>query len=507
MFSRYVLTTFGGPRGNKLEVNLTHAAGNLQNNLVSNSQSLDIQNNKKPFHFIGIGGIGMSALARILLARGLKVSGSDRAGSEILDELKDMGASIHVGHKNSNVNGAGVVVVSTAITDDNPELVEAKKNNLPILHRSQLLAHLTEGKRLIGVSGTHGKTTTTGMLAQVLVDGDLDPTVVVGGLFTKIGANSRFGKSEFFVAEIDESDGTHVSVHPSVGIITNIETDHLENYPGGLEEILESMTIFAKQTKDILIVCVDDNGCRKLLDILPENLSAKVITYATKDSGFKADYYFESISSFGFNVYKEANLLGKSSLSVPGIHNKSNAIASVITALELGIPFETISKSLTQFSGVDRRFQILGEEADVTVIDDYAHHPTEVVATLQAAKDYVLESKEDRRIVILFQPHQPGRMKNHWNEFLQAFDNADLVLITDIYIARGSAIEGVNSEKFVSELSHSNSHYIGCDVKELATKVMPYLQSNDILMTVGAGSITKVGPQLLELLKQNGRSA
>lgn len=488
-----------------MEVNLTNAAGNLQNKIASNSQSVDIQNTNKPFHFIGIGGIGMSALARILLARGKKVSGSDRADSEILQELRDMGASIHVGHNKSNVNGACAVVVSTAITDENPELVEAKKNNLPIMHRSQLLVELTKGKKLIGVSGTHGKTTTTGMLAQVLVDGDLDPTVVVGGVFTKIGANSRYGKSEYFVAEIDESDGTHVSVHPSVGIITNIETDHLENYPGGLDQILESMTIFAKQTKDILIVCVDDLGCRSLLEILPKNLTARIITYSTKGNDFRSDYSFEPLAAFGFKVYKDESLLGTSGLNVPGVHNKSNAIASIITALELGIDFETINQSLKQFKGVDRRFQILGKESDVTVIDDYAHHPTEVVATLEAAKDFVSDSRQ--RVVILFQPHQPGRMKNHWNEFLKAFDNADLVLITDIYIARGSAIEGVTSKKFVSELKHKNSHYIGCEVKELAKKVMPFLQSNDILMTVGAGSVTTVGPQILELLRENGRSS
>lgn len=449
----------------------------------------------------------MSALARILLARGKKVSGSDRSESVIIDELTSRGAEIAIGHQSKNVNGAGCVIVSTAITEDNPELVEARKANLPVIHRSELLSLLTRGKKLIGVSGTHGKTTTTGMLAQILVDGEVDPTVVVGGVFTKIGANSRHGDGDHFVAEIDESDGTHISVNSSVGIITNIETDHLENYPGGLEEILESMAIFCKKTEELLIICLDDPGCQRLLEILPKDLRAKIITYSTKKETVHSDYSFDSTNSMQLRVWEQDKLLGETRLSVPGTHNKSNALAGVIVGLHLGIPFKTIARSLSEFKGVDRRFQILGTEDNVTVIDDYAHHPTEVVATLQAAREYLSESETANRLVILFQPHQPGRLKNHWVEFLNSFANADLVLITDIYIARGAPIEGIDSKRFVSEMSHANAHYLKGDIKDLAKNVIPYLQSNDILMTVGAGNITTVGPQILELLKQNGRSA
>ncbi len=490
-----------------MEVNLSEAAGNLQNNLVETPKLIELNDINGPIHFIGIGGIGMSALARILLARDFKVSGSDRADSDILAELKELGAAIHIGHRGSNLNGCGAVVVSTAITEDNPEMIQARANNLPVLHRSQMLALLTRGRDLIGVSGTHGKTTTTGMLAQVLVDGKLDPTVVVGGVFTKIGSNSRCGKSKHFVAEIDESDGTHISVNPSIGVITNIETDHLENYPGGLEEILESMVVFCKQTRDLLVVCLDDPGCQRLLEILPEDLKPSILTYSTRKETINSDYSFESTSSFGFRIYKGDELLGETRLSVPGTHNKSNAIACFVIGLYLGIPFETISKSLSEFCGVNRRFQILGTESNITVIDDYAHHPTEVVATLQAAREYLSENNQLKRLVILFQPHQPGRLKNHWVEFLNAFANADLVFITDIYIARGEPIPGISSERFVDEMSHADAHYLGGATADIAKSVIPFLQSSDILMTVGAGDITRVGPQILELLRSDGRSS
>ena len=490
-----------------MEVNLSEATGNLQNNLVTNSQSINTNSIKGPVHFIGIGGIGMSALARILLAKGVEVSGSDRANSELLEELESKGAKIFIGHQASNIKGSGAVVVSTAITEDNPEMVEALAAKIPVIHRSQMLALLTQGHKLLGVSGTHGKTTTTGMLAQILVDGGLDPTVVVGGVFTKIGSNSRYGKGDYFVAEIDESDGTHISVNPSIGVITNIETDHLENYPGGLEEILQSMVTFCIQTKDLLVVCLDDPGCQRLLEILPKDNIPKILTYSTKKETINSDYSFESTSSFGFRVYQGDVLLGETKLSVPGTHNKSNALACCVIGLYLGIPFDTISSSLNEFCGVNRRFQILGTENGITVIDDYAHHPTEVVATLQAAREYLSESDLAKRLVILFQPHQPGRLKNHWTEFLNAFANADLVFISEIYIARGKPIQGVSSEIFVKEMSHADAHYLPGKTEELARSVLPHLKKNDILMTVGAGDITKVGPQILELLRSNGRSA
>ena len=267
------------------------------------------------------------------------------------------------------------------------------------------------------------------------------------------------------------------------------------------------MVVFCKQTEDLLVVCIDDPGCQRLLEILPKNLKCKIVTYSTKKETIHSDYSFESTNSFAFRVYEKEKRLGEVSLSVPGTHNKSNALACIVVGIKLGLDFKTIAKSLNEFNGVDRRFQILGTEDNVTVIDDYAHHPTEIVATLQAAREYLSESESSNRLVILFQPHQPGRLKNHWVEFLNAFANADLVLITDIYIARGGEIEGVNSEIFVSEMSHANAHYIKGNVKELARVVMPYLQSNDILMTVGAGDITTVGPQILELLKTDGRSA
>ncbi len=455
----------------------------------------------------------MSALARLALAAGKAVSGSDKADSPLLDELRQKGATIFLGHSAENVRDAALLVVSTAITSENPEAVEAAQRQIPIIHRSAMLAHLTRSKKLVGVSGTHGKTTTTGMIAQILIDGKLDPSVVVGGVFQKINANSRHGESDFFVAEIDESDGTQVGVDSYISVVTNIEGDHLENYPGGLPEIDLAMKKFVLNTTRATVICADDAGCRRLLEAISESVNNfSVITYGqgTENS---ADYTFESTGPFSIVMKKGSTVLGAVELAVPGEHNKYNALATTIIGLELGIDFDTIVKSLATFTGVNRRFQVLGEARGVIVIDDYAHHPTEVDATLKGAKEYLKLKATQRalassgngagepgRLVALFQPHQPGRLQNHWDAFCNSFTDADLVLVTDIYVARGKGIEGVTSERFAREINHKNVHYIKGQIANLASEVIPFLQPNDILMTIGAGDITGVGPQIIELL-------
>lgn len=455
----------------------------------------------------------MSALARLALARGKAVSGSDKADSPLLDELREKGATIFLGHSAENVRDAALMVVSTAITPDNAEAVEAAQRQIPIIHRSAMLAHLTQGKKLIGISGTHGKTTTTGMVAQILIDGQLDPSVVVGGVFQKINANSRHGESDYFVAEIDESDGTQVGVDSFISVVTNIEGDHLENYPGGLPEIELAMKKFVLNTTGATVICADDAGCRRLLDAVNESKNNfSVITYGqgTENS---ADYTFESTGPFSIVMKKGSTVLGSVELAVPGEHNKYNALATTIIGLELGIDFDTIAKSLATFTGVNRRFQVLGEARGVIVIDDYAHHPTEVDLTLKGAKEYLQLKATQRalaaskngagepgRLVVLFQPHQPGRLQNHWDAFCNSFTDADLVLVTDIYVARGKDIEGVTSERFAREINHKNVHYLKGQIANLASDVIPFLQPNDILMTIGAGDITGVGPQIIELL-------
>jgi UDP-N-acetylmuramate--alanine ligase len=450
---------------------------------------------KGSVHFIGIGGIGMSALARLVLARGIKVSGSDREDSAITHELRDLGAHVFIGHEAKNVDGAGLVAVSTAITDANPELQEAKRLGLPILHRSGILRLLTETKKVIAISGTHGKTTTTGMMAQVFMDAGLEPDVVVGGIFQRIGSNSHAGKGEFFIAEADESDRTHAEMISYTSVITNIEPDHLENYPGGMKEICANMVSFANHSSHAVVLCADDQGCRSIAD----QVKPTVIWYGGKKQSPDAHFTYESTPA-GMRVFHNGNALGEIELSVPGEHNKINALAAVAVAIDAGIPFAKVAGALRQFGGVARRFQHLGTKAGVTVVDDYGHHPTEVRATLEAARQYQSTHPEVKRVVAFFQPHQPGRLRDLWDEFTQAFGDADLVVLADVYIARGGEIENINSERFSKEVRASNVKYVPGKASELAPKVVPLLQPGDLVLTIGAGDITKVGPELIKLL-------
>jgi UDP-N-acetylmuramate--alanine ligase len=456
-------------------------------------------------HFIGVGGIGMSALAELLLARGYVVSGSDKEASAVTKRLEGLGLKFFTGHDAGNVAGAGAIVVSTAITTDNPEIAAAQQRNLPIWHRSQVLLYLSRNHKLVAISGTHGKTTTTGMVAQVLVDAGKDPSVVVGGIFNRIGSNARFGRGELFVAEADESDGTHTASESEIAVITNIEPDHLENYPGGIEQIKENFVTFANRSNGFALLCEDDAGCREIRD----RIRTRVVTYGRHDISPDADYTYQSLAGFGMQVYQRSKILGELNLSVPGEHNKINALAAIAIGRELGIAFDAIADALSQFGGVARRFQILGTESGVTVVDDYAHHPTEVAATLQASKQYVAGKPQLKRVLALFQPHQPGRLRDLWDEFVRCFPLADKVLIADIYVARGKPIEGITSERFAAEITHPNVAYVPGSARELPEKILPFLNDGDLLLTIGAGDITKVGPEILRLLKQghgNGTS-
>lgn len=456
----------------------------------------DLDTLEEPVHLIGIGGIGMSGIARLLLSAGKAVSGSDKADNEILSELKEMGAVVFIGHAAANVKDARSVVVSTAITDENPELREARARTLPVWHRSDLLAALSRKKKLIAVSGTHGKTTTTGMVAQVLLDGGLCPSVVVGGVFERIGSNACAGGGEYFVAETDESDGTHANVESHIAVLTNIEPDHLENYPGGLEQIRDLMMSFLKNCKHAVVLCTDDAGCRAVMSKIT---GQRVITYGRCDLSPEANYTYRSLEGGKLDVFKRGVRLGEVTMAVPGEHNKQNALAAIAVADELGVPFETIAGGLGAFTGVDRRFQIIGQGQGILVVDDYAHHPTEVAATLEAARQF-MSTRGKGRIVALFQPHQPNRLRDLWNEFCHSFQDADLVLLADVYVARGKPIEGVDSARFAKAVKHDNVHYVAGPTGELPEKVKGYLKAGDIVLTIGAGDITNVGPQLVRLL-------
>lgn len=464
--------------------------------------TLSLEAIPEPVHFVGIGGIGMSALARLLIRQGKKVSGSDKQGSPITDELAEMGAVIHIGHQADNVNEARSLVISTAIVKENPELARARERNLPVWHRSQILAALAQPAKNIAVTGTHGKTTTTGMVAQVLIDGGLDPSVVVGGIFNKIRSNARHGEGGYFVAEADESDGTHATFVSEIAVITNIEPDHLENYPGGINQIYDTMVSFANRARRAVLLCADDPGCQSVI----RRIDRPVVTYGAREEASSLDYSYECMEGFSMRVFKREVELGSITLSVPGEHNKQNALAAVAIGMELGIDFSTIERSLNEFGGVDRRFQIIGKESGILVVDDYAHHPTEVIATLKAARQYLSQkddAKGEPRVVAVFQPHQPGRLKDLWNEFLGSFDKADLALICDIYVARGGNIEGITSERFVSSLSHPHARHVPGSVKELPGQIAPHLRPGDLVLTIGAGDITNLGALLIEHLKDH----
>ncbi len=478
-------------------------AGAHTEQAAGHAGELDLDTVAAPIHFIGIGGIGMSAIARLLLAQGRQVSGSDQHDSEIMQELAELGAKIYIGHAEINAKDAGTIVVSTAITAANPELKYAKENGMPVMHRSDLLRHLSQSSKLLAVSGTHGKTTTTGMISQVLLDCGLDPSVVVGGIFARISANSRLGQGEYFVAEADESDRTHGQLTSYIAVVTNIEPDHLENYPGGMQQIKDVMVSFANKTSFAVVICHDDYECR---EIMPQ-IAAPKITYGKYHPDSPATYQYESLPGACMRVYKGSEVLGEATLSVPGEHNKLNALAAIAVGSELGLEFDGIARALTEFRGVDRRFQLIGEQDNITVVDDYAHHPTEVVATLQGARQYLEERRtkcggELKRVVALFQPHQPTRLRDLWDDFVKAFAGADCVLIADVYVARGSQIEGIDSKRLVQSIKHPDIHYIGGSAEQMAEKVLPHLRSGDLLLTMGAGDITKVGPQIVEMLKQ-----
>lgn len=458
----------------------------------------NLQDLNDNIHFIGIGGIGMSALARLLLAQGKKVSGSDKSEGAITDELKALGADICIGHKSENLGNAQAVVISTAINRENPELKLALEKEIPIFHRSEVLAHLASGKELIAVSGTHGKTTTTGMISQILLSCGKDPSVVVGGVFAYMKANAHAGNGRCFVAEADESDRTHATLSSQIAVVTNIEADHMENYPGGFEQVLSTMASFANLAKQAVVLCADDAGCRSLVP----SLKNKIVSYGVSaDSDYRLKTEPDSCE---FDVFKNGRHLGKCSLLVPGTHNKLNALAAIAVCMELGLAFEEVSKAIAGFGGVARRFEQLGESCGVLVVDDYGHHPTEVRATLEAAQQFKKKREKDGRIVALFQPHQPGRLRDLWDEFSESFKDADQLFLADVYVARGGAIEGINSESFSLAVKHENVTYLAGPVADLPSKLRPYLRSGDIVLTIGAGDITNVGRALLALLSEAG---
>ncbi len=448
-------------------------------------------------HFIGIGGYGMSAIARVMLEMGYTVTGSDVASQELTEKLAAKGAKIYIGHTPEHIAGADIVVYSTALSRDNVERVAAEELNIPTLHRSQMLARLLNERKGIAVAGAHGKTTTSSMIALVMERCNVDPTYIIGGEITNLGTNAKAGKSEFVVAEADESDGSFLQYHPWQGIVTNIEADHLENYDGDFNRLKSAYVQFLSQIRPdgAAIVCADDQNIREMLP----QLQTRVITYGVEH---EADYMATDIQlgdrRLSFTMSRKGTALGTIELSVPGKHNMYNAMATVISCLEAGIPFDQIAATIVEFHGAKRRFQVLGEGNDILIIDDYAHHPTEIEATISAAR------ATGKRIIAVFQPQRYSRTFFLLDAFSRAFSEANEVIITDIYSPAGEKqIAGVHSSKLVDLIvQNSNANAVYLPTKEaVIEELKDRLQPGDLVLTMGAGDIWKAGDALARHLR------
>lgn len=455
-------------------------------------------NSKKSewIHFIGIGGAGMSGIAKVLLELGYRVSGSDLHTSEATERLNQSGAQVFIGHKAENVQeGVDTVVISSAIPEKNTEIQRAKKLNIPVIQRAEMLSKLMEKQKAICIAGAHGKTTTTSMIASVLEKNNFDPTIVVGGELNDIGGNAKLGRGEYLVAEADESDGSFLKLKPWSTVITNIENDHLDHY-GSMDKIIDAFKDFVNlgSPEGFTVLCVDNFFVRQLLEHVP----GKLITYGLKE---KAHYMAKNIIHHGLGtraeVYYKEELLGFLELKVPGKHNIINALAAIAVGRELGLTFQEIVEVLKDFQGAQRRFQVLGTVNNILVVDDYAHHPTEIKATLEAARN-----SHSGRVVVVFQPHRYTRTKFLAEEFAQSFNEADLLILDDIYAAGEKPIPGVSVQNIMDNLPDTvNAKYIKgreAIVEYLLTIVKP----GDLVLTLGAGDVWKAGVELLEVISQ-----
>jgi UDP-N-acetylmuramate--alanine ligase len=447
-------------------------------------------------HFIGIGGYGMSALAKVMLEKGLIVSGSDVANGSFIEKLRVLGAQIEIGHAAAQVVGADLVVYSTACTPDNVEIVAARELGITVIHRADLLAVLLNDSRGIAVAGAHGKTTTSSMIAVIMALCNRRPTYVIGGELVNFGDNARAGESEFVVAEADESDRSFLKYYPYMAVVTNIEADHLENYDGDFQVLLASYAQFLRQLQPdgAAIVCLDDLHLRGLLG---ELVGRTVLTYGLVDetAEFRATDIVEGDRRVSFAVWRRAERLGDVELFVPGRHNVANALAAVVAALEVGISFAEAAAALREFRGAKRRFQVIGEARGVLVVDDYAPHPTEIAATLQAAR------ATGRRVWAVFQPQRYTRTYFLFDEFSRAFGEADQVIVTDIYSPAGEQpIDGVSSQSLVEAVRrHSHAGALYVPTKELAlAHILEHVRAGDLVLTMGAGDIWRMATQLVE---------
>ncbi len=448
-------------------------------------------------HFVGIGGSGMSGIAEVLLNLGYTVTGSDQKLSPVTERLAFLGAQVAAGHAAANVEGAHVVVTSTAVRADNPEVVEARRRGVPVIPRAEMLAELMRLKYGVAVAGSHGKTTTTSMVALILDKGGLDPTVVVGGRLGVLGSGARLGKGDFMVAEADESDRSFLKLTPTVAVVTNIDREHLDTYKD-LADVQEAFLGFVNKVPfyGAAVLCLDDGPVQ---DILPR-VERRIVTYGLSHQAQVSarDVRLGPMGSV-YTATAKDEVLGEIALAVPGAHNVANSLAAVAVGLDLDVSFEDVQRALAAFTGVDRRFQVRGEAAGILVVDDYGHHPTEIRATLETLR----ARAGSRRTVVLFQPHRYTRTQFLWDEFCRCFHQADVLILTDIYPASEEPIAGITAQALAEEMARRGHRGVvyGGDLRTAAVHLAEETKEGDVVLTLGAGSVWTAGD---EVLKRHG---
>ena len=452
----------------------------------------------KRVHFIGIGGAGMSGIARILLARGVDVSGSDVKQSSVTDNLQNLGATIFIGHAAENIENVDLIVLSTAISDKNPEKAAAIARGVPTIARAEALAILMNGMRSVAVAGTHGKTTTTSMLTVALQSAGVDPSFAIGGMINSSGVNAYSGSGDIFIAEADESDGSFIHYQPRGAIITNIELDHVDHF-ATLESVHSIFEEFVNtiQSGGFLVACADDPGVRTLLTRISRK-DISISTYGTGDHDWNLSRIHLSESSSIARVTHNGKVVGELSLSVPGEHNVLNALAGVAASFELGIPTQQILEGLYNFTGSRRRFELKGDVRGIKVIDDYGHHPTEIRVTLETARRFV----QGGRVIVIFQPHRYSRTKAFAQEFAAALDLADEVFLLEVYAASEDPIPGVSSLLITSAMNAQKAHYQPSMI-EVVEEVARIAMPGDLIMTLGAGDVSSLAPVIVHALERD----
>jgi UDP-N-acetylmuramate--alanine ligase len=454
-------------------------------------------------HFVGIGGVGMSGIAEVLLNLGYRITGSDLKRGESVERLERLGAKIFAGHQPAHVEGAHVVVYSSAVARDNVEVQVARQRGIPAIPRAEMLAELMRLKYGIAIAGTHGKTTTTSMVAEVVAAGGFDPTVVVGGRVHGLGTNARLGQGEFLVAEADESDGSFLKLSPTIAVVTTVDAEHLDHY-ADLEAIQAAFLQFVNKVPfyGAAVLCLDEPNIQQMIP----QIEKRVITYGLESGAdLTARRLTFSAMNSQFEVVHRGRVLGPGSLQVPGRHNVLNALAAVAVGLDLEVPFERIQQALTGFSGVQRRFQIRGEAQGVLIVDDYGHHPAEIRATLAAAK-----AGFDRRVITVFQPHRFTRTLHLRKDFLTAFYQSDVLVVMDIYPAGETPIPGVHARDLADGIAahgHREVLYMNGDRDGIVRYLCESTRPGDLVLTLGAGDVGQLGADLMARLSDGSEQA